>query len=270
MTSDIRGFMMLNRLRSPVATITVGAAVGALSAAYLAAAPAANAAACSATRNSTMYVTGRANQYMYETFISSSGAVTTSPRRFVRKGVNTGYAAITVFGCKNPRTGRWSALGYKVDDVQNDLDLIRVRNKVAPRPHVGDRGFGVFVRRTTANRVEISSVVCRVKPAPLNFLGAAKFISGLPIPIKDPRLVIGQWIVNQALPSGPGPTYPCGELGAASIPWSFSKSGVAQLHVPGHYLHYGTATWQEACTLRPNLRYCGMTYHEGIEVRAGR
>ncbi|HJW76226.1 MAG TPA: hypothetical protein VJ787_11270 [Thermoleophilia bacterium] len=225
------------------------------------------ATACADARTSTMYLTGRANEYQYETDISYSGVITTLPRQPVRENVNTGYAAVTVTGCKDPVTGKWSALSYSVEQLltQRDLDLNIARDQVTPRPHEGDRGFGVFVKRTTADRVEISSVVCREKPAPITWLGVAKFVTGLPI-FKSNALGIGMWVFNVSLPEGPDATYPCGELGSESIPWSFTDDGVAQLHVPGHYLHYGSATWEGGC---PALRYCGFTHEQGIEVLQG-
>lgn len=136
---------------------------------------------------------------------------------------------------------------------------------MTPRPRVRDRGLGAFVTKTTGNRVVISSVLCRAKPASLSLLGGVHFILDLPL-LKSPVLGIGALALNKVLPKGPGPTYPCSELGSASIPYSFDRNGVAQLRVPGHYLHYGNATWQTACT----LRYCGVTHQEGIEVRSGR
>lgn len=79
------------------------------------------AVACSATRTSTMNVTGRASEYEYVTYISNGGVVTTSPRMMIRSNVNTGYSAITVTSCKNPKAGVWSALTYSTQSAQKVL-----------------------------------------------------------------------------------------------------------------------------------------------------
>jgi hypothetical protein len=250
-----------------IGSVTIAGVVSVLSLSGLPRTPSAAAAACSDTKTSTMYVKALANEYQYDTTISSSGTITTSPPYYIRNNVNTGYSAVTVLGCKNPKTGAWSALSYGVDQIHNDLVLTYSGKKVAVKPRVRDRGYGVFVTRTTSNQVMVEAMVCASKPKSLTWLGALKFVTGLPIPAKI-SVNVGLYLANRAIPSGSGPTYACGQMGTASIPWSFTSSGVAKLKMPstGHYLYTTRASWQNACT----VRYCGTTNDHVVEVRAGR
>jgi hypothetical protein len=82
------------RVRAASAVVAGTAIASVLIVVDVGTAPVASAAACSATRTSTMNVTGRANEYEYVTYISNGGVVTTSPRMMIRGNVNTGYSAV--------------------------------------------------------------------------------------------------------------------------------------------------------------------------------
>ena len=230
--------------------------------------PSAQAAACSATKSSTLSVHGIANEYEFLTHYTQSGQVVVDPREHLRTNVKTGSVSVNILACKNPKTKKWSALTYSVSTDLRDLDLVIKRGKVYPRPADGDRGFGVMVPRLTKTRLEIEPLLCRKEPAKASFLGVLKFVTGLPIPV-SPSKAVGLYVINNALPEKDG-TYACGLLGKVTgIPWSFNSKGQARLKMPktGHYLFSRRATWTALCP--PDL-YCGVSHDQVLEVKAGR
>jgi hypothetical protein len=232
------------------------------------ASPPAQAAACSATRSSSMSVHGTGNEYEFLTHYTQSHQVVVDPREYYRKNVKTGSVTVTILACKSPKTHRWSPLTYSVNTNLNDLDLIIRRGKVTPVPADGERGFGTMVKRLTRNRLEIEPLICVDKPRPLTFLGALKFVTGLPIPV-SPGKAVGLYVLNNALPEH-SKTYACGLLGKVTgIPWSLSSKGGAKLKMPrtGHYVFSRRATWQEVCP--PDI-YCSVSHDEVLEVKAGK
>ncbi len=221
---------------------------------------------CPAARSTTMYIGGgRASDYFYSTSVDSSGAVRTTDPQYVRRDVDTGSAAITVLGCKNEQTGTWYAFSYDVSQVHRDLDLEISGGTVTPRPHVGDEGFGVFIKRVTPTDVEISSTVCAPEPGQLSPAKTMKTVAGLPLPINY-GLVVGQWVLQNALPAGPQQAYSCVELGSSYLPWSFTADGTAQLRASERHVHYDRKTWHE--TACPLMRDCTDTRTWTVEIPA--
>lgn len=229
--------------------------------------PAAEAAACSATKSSTVSLHGIANEYEFLTHYTQSGQVVVDPREYYRKNVKTGSVSVTILACKNPKTRKWAPLNYTVSTDLRDLTLVIKGKKVTPRPADDEIGFGTMVSRVTSNRVEFQPLVCRRKPAKLSFLGALKFVTGLPIPAGK-AVSIGLYLGSNALPEDKD-TYPCGLLGAVTkVPYSLNSKGVAQLKMPRtkHYLYSRRATWQTVC---PPDRYCGVSHDMTLEVKSG-
>jgi hypothetical protein len=217
-------------------------------------------------KESTLYVKAQANYCQFDTNISNSGEVTTTPRQCTKENLDIGQTAITIAACKPAATGEWSVVSpptSRAEGVPLDLELReRGAEGVSIRPLTGDRGFGVFVRKITNNSVKIESVVCRKKPAPLTLLGVANFVTDLPV--WPGGWGVAAWAVNKALPDGPGSTYPCGRLGAESIPLSLTDRGDAHLHVPERYLHSSSWTLDGSCY--PAMRYCGTTFEQSISI----
>jgi hypothetical protein len=249
-------------------TIASGAAACAVAAGLVALAqPSAQAAACSATRSSTVSIHGIANEYEVLTHYTRGGQVVADPRQHLRSNVNTGSVSVTILACMNPRTKTWAPLTYAVSTDLRDLDLFIKHKTVTPLPADGDRGFGVMVGRVTRNRVEIQPLVCARKPTKASVLGVVKFVTGLPLPVSLPKEV-GLYVVNNALPEQ-NATYACGLLGkVTAIPLSLSSEGKARLSMPttGHYLFFRRATWTEAGCFD---YYCGISHDQVLEVRAG-
>jgi hypothetical protein len=253
-------------------TVRVAAAAAFLSATFgltVSSASPSQAAACSQTQYSTMYLKGTASQYEYVTYVNRSGQVSVSRPYYYRQNVDTGYVAVSVLACKEARTKRWIPLSYAVGHIQKDLDLLVSAGVVSPRPRVRDRGFGVFVNRVTAGAVEVDSVVCTSRPQRSAALGVARLLSTLPLP--GPSWIgIAQAIAGAKLPAGKD-VYSCGAIGSAAVPWRFDAAGTARLALPGtgHYLHSGTGSWT-ASSCPPSYRDCAVSHRQAIEVRAGR
>ena len=257
----------IRRRRAIASTLAVGTAATGLLA--LAQAPA-QAAACSATKSSTVHLHGIANESEFLTHYTESGQVVIDPRYYTWKNGKTGSVSVTIMACKNPTTGKWSALTWSTSTDLKDLELRISGTKVTPVPvrKDSDRGFGTMVRRVTGNRVEFEPLMCRKEPTKASVLGVAKFVTSLPIPV-SPTKAVGLYAVNNALPERDG-TYSCGLLGAVTaVPYKFSSTGVASLVMPStnHYLFNRRATWTEVC---PHDRYCGVSHDQTLEVKAGK
>jgi hypothetical protein len=229
---------------------------------------AASAASCYKTKKSTVYLHGIGNEYEFLTHYTQSGQVVVDPREPIRTNVKTGNVSVTILACKKNKTAAWKALDYSISTNLLDLKLVITGKKVNPVPADNDRGFGMMIQRVTAKTVEFQPLICVKKPSKLSFLGAVKFVTGLPLPVSLQK-AIGLYVVNNALKEQDD-KYQCGLLGKVTgVPFAFTSSGVAKLKMPstGHYLFNRRATWQESCP--PDI-YCGVSHDEVLEVRAGK
>lgn len=247
--------------------LTVAASALAASCLVATAGPA-SASGCSTTRNSAMYVTGRASQTEFMTYIDRSGVITTSPRTTLRSTVDTGYERITVVGCKDATTGAWRALYASMAVTPYDLALTLSGSSVTARPRSGDIGYGVMVDSVSSSAVNLHAVACNKVARPVSALGVARGVTSLPLPVSYVK-TLTVYAVNKLLPAAPASRYYCGQLGGAvAIPWSFSSTGVATLHLPtsGQYVRTGRATYQNVCSA---YTYCGTSIDQTVLVRSG-
>ncbi|GAA2887718.1 hypothetical protein Acy02nite_82270 [Actinoplanes cyaneus] len=232
------------------------------------ASPASAVGGCYKTRQSTVYLNGKSNEYEYTTYYSHSGRVTVGKRHFYRKNVKSGYVAVTFLACKRTRTAPWTALTYSTSTNLKDLKLIITGRKVNPVPVNNKRGFGLLVQRVTKSAVQVQPLVCTKKAGRLTALGAAKFVTGLPIPV-SPGKAVGLWVANNALKEQDD-KFQCGLVGqVTNVPFTFTAGGEARLRMPStnHYVFSRRATWTESC---PSYRYCGITHDQVLEVRSGK
>jgi hypothetical protein len=229
----------------------------------------ASAAGCYNIRQSTVYLNGKSNEYEYATHYSQSGQVTVGERRFYRKDVKSGYVAVTFLACKRTQTAPWTALTYSTSTNLKDLKLIITGKKVNPVPANGKRGFGLLVQRVTkANTVQVQPLVCTKKAGRLTALGAAKFVTGLPIPV-SPAKAVGLWVVNNGLKEEDD-KFQCGLMGAVTdVPFTFTAGGEVKLRMPStnKYVFSRRATWTDTCSTDP---YCGITHDQVLELRSGK
>ncbi len=247
--------------------LTVAASALAASTLVTTAGPA-SAAGCSTTRTTTMYVTGRASQTEFHTYIDRSGVTTTSPRTTLRASVNTGYEAVRVVGCKDASTGAWRAIDTSMQIVPRDLTLTLSGTSVTARPAYGNVGYGVMVSSVSSSAVAVRAVACKKAASTITALGVARGVTGLPFPGR-PVVTLPLYAVNKLLPAAPAPRYYCGQLGSTvAIPWSFSSTGVATLRMPtsGQYVRNGRATYQTVCSF---YTYCGTSMDQTVLVRRG-
>ena len=229
---------------------------------------AAEAASCYKTKKSTVYLHGVGNEYEFLTHYTQSGQVVVDPREPFRKNVKVGYVSVTILACKKNKKTAWKALDYKVGTNLRDLKLVISGKKVNPVPANNDRGFGMMVQRVTAKTIEFQPLMCVKVPSKLSFVGVAKFVTGLPIPVSLFK-AIGLYLANNALKEQDD-KYQCGLLGKVTgVPFTFATNGVAKLKMPstGHYLFVRRATWTEVC---PPDRYCGISHDQVLEVKAGK
>ncbi|MBA2749647.1 MAG: hypothetical protein H0U45_13160 [Tatlockia sp.] len=229
--------------------------------------PSVQAASCSDTRSSSISLHSIINEYEFLTRYTMSNQVVIEPKQPLREKANTGSVTVTVLACKNPTTKKWAPLTYDISTNLRDLKLVITGEKVTPIPANGKRGFGIMVSQVTSNKVNIQPLVCVNKPAPLSFLGALKFVTGLPIPGRY-TVAAALNVTNRLLPEQNG-TYACGILSREqAIPWSLSPSGVAVLDMPstGHYIFTHRATWTSPCTMD---RDCGISHDQVLTVKAG-
>ncbi|HEY6794492.1 MAG TPA: hypothetical protein VI248_07400 [Kineosporiaceae bacterium] len=221
-----------------------------------------SASASTPCKVSVMNVTGRASDYEYDTTMSRSGVITTSPRRYFKNGINTGLSSIKTVACKDSRTHAWTVVSQNLTEVENDLVLTVTGTKVEVAMRSGSRGYGVFVTKITPKAIQVEAVVCHSKPTGL--LGTAHALLGLPWPVPFVAGVV-QYIADHALPAA-GKNYWCGRLDdPMTISWHLAKDGTAVL-APGHYLPNASVTWQEATNTGA---YVGTTRQEVVEIRPG-
>ena len=229
---------------------------------------AAQAATCYKTKKSTVYLHGVGNEYEFLTHYTQSGQVVVDPREYFRKNVKVGNVSVTILACKKSKKAAWKTLDYSTSTNLKDLKLVISGKKVNPIPAKNGRGFGLMVTRVTAKKVEFKPLMCVKKPAKLTFVGAVKFVTGLPLPV-SPLKAVGLYVANNALKASGG-KYQCGLLGnVTGVPYTFTSAGVAKLKMPStkHYVFNRRATWEVPC---PPDRYCGVSHDQVLEVKSGK
>lgn len=210
----------------------------------------AEAAACSATKRTTVKLSasGYHRVYLYKTDYKGN---TTSTYRVVRTA-NVGAPTIVITTCKSSKTGKWKVLESSFTNHWYDVTVKESAKSVQVTPREGDRGWGTFAVGVSASKIKFKVDKCVQDPAPISVLGVAHGVLGLPIPVKSPYAV-AMWIADKLLPAAPAGEYRCGEMTNTSFNFSITASGKNA----GKVKLTGAKTVSGRATLVKPKYYCG-------------
>jgi hypothetical protein len=182
----------------------------------------AEAAACSATRSTTVKLSASGYDRVYVQKTDYKGNTTSTYR--VARTANVGAPTIVVTTCKSSKTGKWKVLESSFTNHWYDVTVTESAKSVQVTPRSGDRGWGVFALGVSTSQIKFKINKCVQDPAPISVLGVTHGVLGLPIPVKSPYAV-AMWIVDKLLPAAPAGEYRCGQMTSTSFDFTITTSG---------------------------------------------
>jgi hypothetical protein len=154
-----------------------------------------------------------------------------SERYVDRAPVKVTRVKVDLYTCKNRSTGKWQLEGVYLDDVQHDLKVEEHKRTVTARPASRSTGYGAFVQKVNARSLTVSARKCAAKPHKVTWLGVARGVTALPVPIPQ-RYAVAQAVAALWLPDAPDKEYYCGTVSPAErLPIRIARNGKARLGI---------------------------------------